>query len=97
MTENTPVMEPLADYAVREHRSLWLDAWRRLISNRTAMFGLVVVTIFVLSAVGAQFFWKYNAKTDLNYSAKLLAPNLRPTEKSAEIHIFGTDKLGRDI
>lgn len=97
MTELPPVTEEINDFAVREHRSLWLDAWRRLISNRTAMIGLVVVAVFVLSAVGAHFFWKYDAKMDLNYSAKLLAPNLRTTEKSTQIHIFGTDKLGRDI
>lgn len=97
MTETTPIQDDLTDFAVREHRSLWLDAWRRLISNRTAMIGLVVVTIFVLSAVCAHFFWKYDAKMDLDYGSKLLAPVLRVTEESPEIHIFGTDKLGRDI
>ena len=56
MTELPPVTEENNDFAVREHRSLWLDAWRRLISNRTAMIGLVVVAVFVLSAVGAHFF-----------------------------------------
>ena len=97
MTETTPVLDDLTDFAVREHRSLWLDAWRRLISNRTAMIGLIVVTIFVLSAVSAHFFWKYDAKMDLDYRSKLLAPVLKVTEESPEIHIFGTDKLGRDI
>jgi len=97
MTEITPVLDDLTDFAVREHRSLWLDAWRRLISNRTAMIGLVVVTIFVLSAVGAHFFWNYDAEMDLDYGSKLLAPVLRVSEESPEIHIFGTDKLGRDI
>ncbi len=97
MTETTPVLDDLTDFAVREHRSLWLDAWRRLISNRTAMIGLIVVTIFVLSAVGAHFFWKYDAKMDLDYGSKLMAPVLKVSEESPEIHIFGTDKLGRDI
>jgi len=97
MTEKTPVLDDLTDFAVREHRSLWLDAWRRLISNRTAMIGLIVVAIFVLSAVSAHFFWKYDAKMDLDYGAKLVAPVLRVSEESPEIHIFGTDKLGRDI
>ena len=39
----------VADFAVREHRSLWLDAWRRLIASRTARLGMAVVVIFVLS------------------------------------------------
>lgn len=87
----------IEDFAVREHRSLWLDAWRRLKANRTAMIGLVVVLIFMLSAVYAHFFWEYNPKMDLDYGAKLLPPQLRVTEESPKIHLFGTDKLGRDI
>lgn len=89
--------EVLTDFAVREHRSLWLDAWRRLISNKTSMLGLVVVAIFVLTAILAHFFWKYEPKMDLDYQAKLLPPSLIVTEENPEIHIFGTDKLGRDI
>jgi len=61
------------------------------------MVGLVVVAIFVLSSVGAHFFWNYDAEMDLDYGSKLLAPVLRVSEESPEIHIFGTDKLGRDI
>jgi len=97
MTAQTPELEDLTDFAVREHRSLWLDAWRRLRSSRTAVIGLVIVTIFILSAVGAHYFWKYEPKMDLDYESKLLAPNLVSTEKNPVIHIFGTDKLGRDI
>ena len=97
MTAQTPELEDLTDFAVREHRSLWLDAWRRLRSSRTAVIGLVIVTIFILSAVGAHYFWKYEPKMDLDYGSKLLAPNLVSTEKNPVIHIFGTDKLGRDI
>ncbi len=85
------------DYAVREHRSLWLDAWRRLTANRTAMIGLIVVAIFIFSATFAHFFWEYNPKSDLDYGAKLLPPQLIVSEEVPDIHIFGTDKLGRDI
>lgn len=84
------------DFAVREHRSLWGDAWRRLIANRTAMIGLVVVAIFLLSATLAHFFWEYEPKMDLDYGAKLLPPQLVATEE-IDVHLFGTDKLGRDI
>ncbi|MGV8049102.1 MAG: ABC transporter permease [Anaerolineaceae bacterium] len=97
MAERILEDEVLTDFAVREHRSLWLDAWRRMKSNKTAMLGLVVVIIFILSAVGAHFFWEYEPKMDLDYNSKLLSPNLVKTEENPDIHIFGTDKLGRDI
>jgi len=77
------------DYAVREHRSLWRDAWRRLVSSHTARLGMVIVAFFILLAAGSHFFWEYNPKTDLDYSLKLKPPTIE--------HPFGTDKLGRDI
>jgi len=96
MAETTPNEIGLIDFAVREHRSLWGDAWRRLISSNTARLGLAIVSMFVLSAVLAHFFWEYDPRIDLDYSLKLKPPNLRPTEEIQSIHPFGTDKLGRD-
>lgn len=87
----------VADFALREHRSLWNDAWRRLISSNTARLGLFIVVLFVSTAVLAHYFWVYNPKIDLDYSLKLKPPNLFPTEDIPSIHPFGTDKLGRDI
>lgn len=97
MAEITPQDLITTDFAVREHRSLWVDAWRRLISSNTARLGLFIVVLFVASSTLAHFFWTYNAKTDLNYALKLKPPNLSPTEEIPTIHPFGTDKLGRDI
>jgi ABC-type dipeptide/oligopeptide/nickel transport system permease subunit len=85
------------DYAVREHRSLWLDAWRRLISGNTSRLGMVIVAVFVLTTVLSHFFWEYNPRIDSDYSKKLLPPNLVTTQDNPDIHLFGTDKLGRDI
>lgn len=87
----------VTDYAVREHRSLWLDAWRRLISSYTALLGMFIVAVFVFSAVGAHYFWEYEPKKDLDYSLKLKPPTLIANEEVPSVHIFGTDKLGRDI
>ncbi len=97
MAEITPEELDIVDFAVREHRSLWLDAWRRLVSSNTARLGMFVVALFVFSAVFAHFFWEYDPKVDLDYSLKLKAPNLVTTEEIPSIHLFGTDKLGRDI
>jgi ABC-type dipeptide/oligopeptide/nickel transport system permease subunit len=97
MAENKPEDIATTDFAVREHRSLWLDAWRRLISSNTARLGMFIVGLFVFSAVFAHFFWEYDPKIDLDYSLKLKPPNLVATEEITSIHPFGTDKLGRDI
>lgn len=95
MTEATRAS--LETFGVREHRSLWRDAWRRLISNPMARVGMAIVAIFVLGTILAHFFWPYEPRTDLDYSLKLKPPNLVPTEEIESIHPFGTDKLGRDI
>ena len=97
MAESTPEDIAAIDFAVREHRSLWLDGWRRLISSNTARLGMLVVGIFIFSAVFAHYFWEYDPKIDLDYSLKLKPPNLVATEEITSIHPFGTDKLGRDI
>lgn len=97
MAEITPNELGATDFALREHRSLWYDAWRRLISSKTAILGMVIVSVFVLSSTLAHYFWTYDPRTDLNYNLKLKPPNLLPTEDVPTIHPFGTDKLGRDI
>ncbi len=97
MADIIPLDIEIVDFAVREHRSLWVDAWRRLISSKTARLGMFIVAVFVLTTTLAHFFWPYNPKTDLDYALKLKPPNLVPTEEIPSIHPFGTDKLGRDI
>jgi len=97
MAELTPKEIPVPVITMRKHRSLWYDGWRRLISSNTARIGMLIVAIFVLSTTYAHFFWEYNPKADLDYSVKLKAPNLTPNEDVESVHIFGTDKLGRDI
>ena len=64
------------------------EAWRRLVRNKAAVFGLVVIAIFVLLAVFAGVLTKYEY-ADQDYSVILQPP-------SAE-HLMGTDNFGRDI
>ena len=71
-------------------KSQMLDVWKRLGRNKTAVLGLVIFMILVLTAVFSPIFFNYEQqiiKTD--YSSTLLAP--------CAAHPFGTDELGRDI
>lgn len=70
-------------------RSLWRDAWRRMRYSITARIGMVVVAIIVLAAVLAPVIDPYDPKLDADL------PNAR--QSPSREHIFGTDRLGRDI
>ena len=85
----TPQAGMSVDWAVREHRSLWADAWRRLISLNTARLGMVIIGALLLVAVLAPIVSPYNPKTDSNLRERLKPPS--------RTHILGTDNLGRDV
>ncbi|MFQ6013890.1 MAG: ABC transporter permease [Anaerolineae bacterium] len=90
MAETTARQVELAvDFAVREHRSLWADAWRRLISLNTARLGIIIIGLLVLMAFLAPIVAPYDPKTDSNLRERLKPPTRQ--------HILGTDNLGRDV
>jgi peptide/nickel transport system permease protein len=73
--------------APRASRGLWRDALARLLRNGPALFGLILIAIFVLAAVLAPIVAPYDPN-DVR-----LAPSLQgPTAA----HLAGVDKLGRD-
>lgn len=72
---------------VRRSRTLWGDAWRRLLKNRLAVVGLVVVVAMGLLAISAAWVAPYDPIKQ-NYDAL--------NEGSSQAHWFGTDRLGRD-
>jgi oligopeptide transport system permease protein len=68
--------------------SLWQDAWRRLLRNRMAVVGLIVVGLLLFAFITADFLPPYSYdKAD--YDSTRVPPRAD--------HIFGTDKLGRDL
>lgn len=71
-------------------RSLWVDAWRRLLRNRAAVAAAIILGIMVLLVVFAPWFSTY-AYDQPHWDKVSIAPNL------AEGHLFGTDALGRDL
>lgn len=72
-----------------DHRSLWRDAWRRLLRKPTAIGSMIFVAVLIVVALFAPQLapYKYDYQ---NYEALRLNP-LSPG------HILGTDTLGRDI
>jgi len=68
--------------------SLWRSAWRRLLRNRSAVAGGVLVLLLAAVAIAAPYLAPYDP----------LAPSLedRLSAPSA-LHWLGTDDLGRDI
>ncbi|MUT64328.1 ABC transporter permease [Paenibacillus sp. NEAU-GSW1] len=67
----------------------WLTAWSKFRLNPYAMSGLAVLLIFIVLAVFAPLFTRYDpAKIDLMFA------NLKP---GSDGHLLGTDTLGRDI
>lgn len=68
--------------------SLWQDAWRRLRKNRLALFGLALLSTFIVIALVTPWIAPYA------YDAQNL--DLGASPPSAE-HWLGTDIFGRDL
>lgn len=78
----------IAGASVRRHASLWADAWRRLLQNRLAVLGGVIVLLLIFVAIFANWLAPYDPATQ-NYEAIQQGPSTR--------HLLGTDLLGRDV
>jgi oligopeptide transport system permease protein len=80
-------------------RSLWIDAWRRLLRNRAAILSMIVLSIIALMAILAPLLSQY-AYNDQDYSHISCQPNwwTDPNVCNAGgTHWFGTDAVGRDL
>jgi ABC-type dipeptide/oligopeptide/nickel transport system permease subunit len=71
------------------HASLWGDAWRRLVRNRLAVIGLVIVIIFCLVAIFAPIIAPYG-------EAEVVATELK-FAKPSWYFPMGIDQNGRDV
>lgn len=72
-----------------EEESQWRVVLRQFLRHRLAVFGLMVITIFVLSAIFAPLITPYDP-TRIEMAKRNLPP-------LAEGHWLGTDELGRDM
>ena len=71
-------------------RSLWQDAFARLLHNRTAVASSVVLGVIVLASIVVPWISSYNY-----YTPQWVLLDTPPTLQGG--HIFGTDDLGRDL
>lgn len=69
-------------------RSQWRDVWKRLMRNKLAVVGLVIVLLLMLMAIFADFISPYEVNAQ-NISQRLQFPNGE--------HLLGTDNYGRDL
>ncbi len=95
---SAPVQEA---FSSKKSRSLYADAWQRLIKNRASVGGMLVVGFFVLVAIFAPLLaphppqQTYSGKT---YLAPFWASNPNdPTHAYDPSFPLGTDTIGRDV
>lgn len=65
------------------------ETWRLFKRNKAAMAGLIILIIFILSFIFADFITPYENAIAQNASERLQWPSKK--------HYFGTDKFGRDV
>lgn len=72
-------------------RSLWQDAWRRLVANRAAIASLVVLMLIAIASIAGPelLSWKYD---QIDWDHVEAAP---PDFEAG--HYLGTDSVGRDL
>jgi len=93
----------LAANELVEGTSLWRDAWRRLLRNKLAVFGMVAVIVIALaSIVGPTVISKstghtYDSIPRDSSLTKSFAPFRGPSGQFSWAHPMGTDNAGRDI
>jgi peptide/nickel transport system permease protein len=81
---------PIPSPALRE----WAAFARRLARRRTALFGLVVVALVVLTALAAPWLMVFDP-IEQAIGDRLKPPGWR--DASGQLHPLGTDHLGRDL
>ena len=73
---------------MENNSSLWSDAYRRLIQNKAAMIGGIILVVLILCAIFAPLIAPYSySYQDLNLGAS----------KPSWDHLLGTDVMGRDL
>lgn len=104
MTASTVAIRPSLDEQAmaRPSQSLWTDAWHRLIRNKAAVLGMIIVVFFIFVAATAPWISPHDP-LDLNSGLQYLPPPwapdwMNPSGKVGDARfLLGTDSLGRDV
>jgi ABC-type dipeptide/oligopeptide/nickel transport system permease subunit len=83
------LLSEAADVAPTRQSSLWRDAWHRMIRNKLAVIGMIIVIIFVLTAIFADFIAPYGQAEVVHYTLKESSPSW--------YFPMGIDQNGRDV
>ena len=71
-------------------RSLWIDVWKRLRRNKTAILGMIIFCIILLVCLASPLIYSYDDDIiAVNTKIQLQGPSAK--------HFLGVDELGRDI
>ena len=83
--------------------SLWRDAWRRLLKNKLAVFGLVVVTVVTIASLIGPTVIQHTIgftpdfiPTNNPKLTRSMPPFKGPDNEFSWLHPMGTDNAGRD-
>jgi oligopeptide transport system permease protein len=83
--------------------SLWRDAWRRLLRNKLAVFGMIVVTLIIVASLFGPFIirkttgYSYDTIPSDGNLTRSFAPFTAPDGSFSWTHPMGTDESGRDM
>jgi len=83
--------------------SLWRDAWRRLLKNKLAVFGLVVVIVVTIASIAGPALIQQTFGFTPDYIpnndklTRSFPPFTGPDGKFSWLHPMGTDNAGRDV
>ncbi|HET6443612.1 MAG TPA: ABC transporter permease [candidate division Zixibacteria bacterium] len=80
--------------------SLWQDAWQRLIRNKAAVVGMIIIILFVFIATFAPFLAPHNPlkiNDGLGYLPPAWVESSAAGVAGDSRFILGTDTIGRDV
>jgi oligopeptide transport system permease protein len=83
------------EVSTQKPNSLWRDAWRRLLKNKLAVFGLCVLVFMVVAVIVGPYIVK--AATGFSYDTMPTDGNLARSMPPSLQHPMGTDDAGRDL
>lgn len=96
-------LTPAAEREIVRGTSLGRDAWRRLLKNKLAVFGLIVVSIVTLASLLGPTVLKLITGVPADYIPtdaaliKSFPPFTAPDGSFSWAHPMGTDRQGRDL